>query len=144
MVRVRNQGDEETSREVGSTARYLRAVWSLGGVLNRNLGAAVNAALRIFDNPLRHWANKLGTTGEQFSHPNRIRNLTLLEELWLSDNAIRTAADLSPLRDLPCLQTIRLSGCPIAATPDYVDAVRQNAPATLTQLDADPIDSGRG
>ena len=65
--------------------------------------------------------------------------LASLEELWLSDNAIASADDLAPLSSLRRLQTIRLSGCPVAALPGYRESVRKHGPPSLSQLDADPI-----
>lgn len=62
-----------------------------------------------------------------------------LEELWLSNNRLPDLPALEPLAKLPQLQTLRLSGCPVAKQPDYRANVRAVVSASLTQLDADPV-----
>ena len=75
---------------------------------------------------------------------NRLRSiqvapLSLLEELWLSDNPIDDAAALADVAVLPRLKTLYLSGCPFALTADYRASVLGLAPSTLVQLDADSL-----
>ena len=62
-----------------------------------------------------------------------------LEGLWLNANALSSAEQLAPLAPLERLQTLRLAGCPLAATADYRERVRAAVHEGLVQLDADPV-----
>ena len=64
--------------------------------------------------------------------------LTALEELWLNENPIESAADLADLARLTGLRTIYLAGSPIAQSPDYRAELCRLVPS-LHQLDADAI-----
>ena len=68
-----------------------------------------------------------------------LSSLAQLEELWLSSTAISDVEQLQPLSKLPALQTLRLAGCPLAREAGYRASVLKAMPATLQQLDADPV-----
>ena len=60
-----------------------------------------------------------------------------LEELWLNNNKIATIEQLEPLSKLTALLTLRLEGCPLAASEGYRESVRAAIHPGLEQLDAD-------
>jgi len=59
-----------------------------------------------------------------------------LEDLWMNDNAVASAADACGVSSASALKTLYLEGNPFARADDYHERILSVAPATLRQLDA--------
>lgn len=127
-------------RILGVASNRLRSLVGIEQVLTlRELYADHNGIADL--SPLAHLCRltTLDLGANRVASLEGLDALDSLEELWLTDNRIGTIDNLAPIAKLPCLATLRLSGCPVAKVANYRVEVKQCMPATLTQLDADAL-----